>query len=325
MSVKPEFAVLGAGAMGSIIGAHLARAGHSVLMLARGRRAEQLERSGLNIRGLREFSQPVAVLTDVSQLSQADVLIVATKALGTHEALAKLRHLQVGAVFSIQNGVMKNEQLAAIWGAERVLGALADTSGELISSGEVLFTRNEMLRIGELPGGDSTRASQIAHAIDAAGVCARAVPNIESLEWSKFAAWIGMMVLAVTTRAVTWKYLSDPDLARVLVRLVRQIAVVAAARGIVLSDQSPLPVHTLLSGSEAEAAAIIQSAGAQLKVRAPEHRLSTLQDLDAGRPLEIDETLGHAVREAARLKLSVPMLDNFYRLTAGIDRSRRTQ
>jgi 2-dehydropantoate 2-reductase len=322
MSVKPEFAILGAGAMGSIIGAHLARAGHSVLMLARGHRAEQIERSGLNIRGLREFSQQVAVLTDVSRLSQADVLIVAIKALGTHAALANIRHLQVGAVFSIQNGVMKNDQLAAIWGAQRVLGALADTSGELISSGDVLFTRNEVLRIGELSGGDSARASQIAHAIDAAGVCARAVPNIESLEWSKFAAWIGMMV-AVTTRAVTWRYLSDPDLALLLVRSVREVAVLAAARGVALSDQSPLPVHTLLSGSEAEAAAIIQSAGAQLKVRAPEHRLSTLQDLDTGRPLEIDETLGHAVREAARLNLSVPMLDNFYLLTAGIDRCRR--
>jgi 2-dehydropantoate 2-reductase len=323
VSIKPEFAILGAGAMGSIIGAHLARAGHSVLMLARGRRAEQIERSGLDIRGLREFSLKVPVLTDVSQLSHADVLIVATKALGTQAALANIRHVQVGAVFSIQNGVMKNDQLAAVWGKERVLGALADTSGELLPSGEVLFTRNEVLRIGELGGGDSARASGIAHAIDAAGVCARAVPDIESLEWSKFAAWVGMMVLAVATRAVTWKYLIDPDLALILVRLVREVAVLAAARGIPLSDRSPLPVETLISRTEAEAVAIVQTAGEQLKNRAPEHRLSTLQDLDAGRPLEIDETLGHAVREAARLNLSVPLLQNFYHLTAGIDRSRR--
>jgi 2-dehydropantoate 2-reductase len=321
--LKPEFAILGAGAIGSIIGAHLARAGHSVLMLARGRRAEQIERSGLDIRGLREFSLKVPVLIDVSQLSHAAVLIVATKALGTQAALANIRHVQVGAVFSIQNGVMKNDQLAAVWGTERVLGALADTSGELLSSGEVLFTRNEVLRIGELGGGDSARASGIAHAIDASGVGARAVPDIESLEWSKFSAWVGMMVLAVATRAVTWKYLTDPDLALILVRLVREVAVLAAARGIPLSDRSPLPVETLISRTEAEAAAIVQTAGEQLKNRAPEHRLSTLQDLDAGRPLEIDETLGHAVREAARLNLSVPLLQNFYHVTAGIDRSRR--
>ena len=79
MSSKPEFAILGAGAIGSIIGAHLAHAGHSVLMLARGGRAEQIERSGLDIRGLREFSIKVPVLTDVSQLSHAEVLIVANR------------------------------------------------------------------------------------------------------------------------------------------------------------------------------------------------------------------------------------------------------
>ncbi|HEY9183603.1 MAG TPA: 2-dehydropantoate 2-reductase N-terminal domain-containing protein, partial [Gammaproteobacteria bacterium] len=55
---KFEFAVLGAGAMGSILGAHLARAGHSVAMLARGRRAEQIRSEGLRISGLIQLSAP---------------------------------------------------------------------------------------------------------------------------------------------------------------------------------------------------------------------------------------------------------------------------
>ena len=54
-----EFAIAGAGALGSIIGAHLARAGHSVLMLVRERRAQQIAQHGLSIKGLLEFSQPV--------------------------------------------------------------------------------------------------------------------------------------------------------------------------------------------------------------------------------------------------------------------------
>ena len=53
-----EFAILGAGAMGSILGAHLARAGHSVALLARGRRAEQVRSEGLRISGLTQFSTP---------------------------------------------------------------------------------------------------------------------------------------------------------------------------------------------------------------------------------------------------------------------------
>jgi 2-dehydropantoate 2-reductase len=318
-----EFAILGAGAIGSIIGAHLARSGHTVAMLARGRRAEDIERRGIRIKGLTEFSQRVPVLTDLSQFSGADVLIVATKTHGTEAALAPLLHAKIGVAFSIQNGLMKNEQLAAAWGRERVLGALADTSGELLPSGETLFTRNEQLYIGELTSGDSIRARRIAGIIDGSGVRTSAVSDIESLEWSKFAAWAGLMVLSVTTRAVTWKYLIDPDSALVLARMVREVGALAAARKIPLSDQSPLPVASLVGVTEGEAVAIIQTLGRRLESSAPEHRLSTLQDLESGRALEIEETLGYAVRSAAQLNLPLPLLECFYRLVRGIDRIRR--
>src|SRR5580698_9891872 len=103
-----EFAVLGAGAMGSIIGAHLARSGHSVVMLARGERALQIEQQGLRITGLSAFSQPVPVMREASQLKHAQLLIVATKTYGTEAALAPLRRAEIGAAFSIQNGLMKD-------------------------------------------------------------------------------------------------------------------------------------------------------------------------------------------------------------------------
>ena len=157
-----EFAILGAGAIGSIIGAHLARSGHTVVMLARGQRAQGIELRGLRIKGLVEISQRVPVLTNASEFSGADVLIVATKTYGTEAALAPLIHARIGTAFSIQNGLMKNDQLSAAWGRERVLGALANTSGELLPDGEVLFTRNEQLCIGELDGGVSARAARIA-------------------------------------------------------------------------------------------------------------------------------------------------------------------
>src|SRR6476646_9347367 len=82
-----DFAVLGAGAMGSILAAHLARAGHSVALIARGRRAAQVRSEGLRIAGLTEFSAPVQVIEDPAQLREAHVLIVATKAIGTAESL----------------------------------------------------------------------------------------------------------------------------------------------------------------------------------------------------------------------------------------------
>src|SRR5438309_54064 len=187
-----EFAILGAGAMGSIIGAHLARAGHTVAMLARGERARQLEERGLAIRGLAEFSTPVRTLRDPAALESAGTLIVATKTPGTAQALEPLRRAELGVALSVQNGPLKNEILVQAFGRERVLGALADTSGELLADGTVLFTRNVNIMIGELGGGDSERAQALARTIDQSGVRAAATPEIVSLEWSKFCGWVGL-------------------------------------------------------------------------------------------------------------------------------------
>lgn len=319
-----EYAVLGAGAMGSIVAAHLARAGHAVAVLARGARAAQVRAAGLRIRGLAEFAQPVEVIDAPERLHGAEVLVVATKARGTAASLEPLRGAGIGVALSIQNGVMKNELLAQAFGAGRVLGALADTSGELLGSGEVLFTRNVRLLVGEPAGGITPRAQRVARDLESAGVHAAAVPDIGTHEWSKFAAWVGLFGVTITTRVATWKYLSDPGAARVLVRLVRETGALARACGIELTDESMMPVATLCSVPEDEAVRIIQRAGADYRARAPDHRLSALQDLEAGRPLEVDETLGAAARRAAELNLSLPLLASFCHLAAAIDRTRRS-
>jgi 2-dehydropantoate 2-reductase len=318
-----DFAIVGAGAIGSIIGAHLARSGHCVVMLVRARRARQIAQDGLRIKGLVVFSQSVPTLTDPSQLTGAGVLIIATKTYVTEAVLASLRRADIGVAFSIQNGMMKDDLLADAFGKQRVLGCLANLSGEMLGSGEVLFTRNANLFVGELDGNDSARARQIAETIDAAGVRASPVTDILSLEWSKFAAYAALMALSVTTRALTWKYLIDAGTARVLVRLVREVGMLAAACEVRLSDRAMLPVATICRESEQDAMALLEKFGLDMKSSAPEHRVSTLQDLEAGRPLEVEATLGHAVRKAAQLKLSLPLLSSFYDLVAGIDRIRR--
>jgi 2-dehydropantoate 2-reductase len=318
-----DFAILGAGAMGSIVGAHLARAGHRVAMLARGDRAAMLERAGLTIRGLAQFTTPVRTVRDPAAFAGAAVLIVATKTPGTEAALAALRHAEFGVTLSIQNGPLKNELLAAAFGPQRVLGALADTSGELQPDGAVLFTRNVNIMIGELDGSDSVRSRALARSIDEAGVRAAATREIVTLEWSKFCGWVGLMALSVTTRAETWKYLSDPDAALVLVRLVREMGVLAGALGIALSDQAVLPAASLCALPESAAVERVLKIGGEYRASAPQHRMSSLQDLLAGRPLEVNETLGYALERADALGLTLPMLAGFRHLIAGIDRTRR--
>jgi 2-dehydropantoate 2-reductase len=319
-SVEPEFAILGAGAIGSILGAHLAKAGHSVVMIVRERRAQQLRAGGLSIRGLAEFDIEVPVLTDATQLQRAGVLIVAMKTMGTATALQPLHKTQIDSAFSIQNGVFKNDHLVAAFGRDRVLGSLADTSGELLPSGEVLFTRNINLLVGELSGELSPRAESIASTIDRSGVRSTAVPDMLGREWSKFVAWTGYMTLSVATRSVTWKYLVDKDIAVLLARTVREMGALARAQGVALNDQAMLPVASMCRGTEQEAVEAVLRAGETFKTKAPEHRMSSLQDFNAGRPLEIEDTVGEALRVAASHGLAMPVQESLYRLVRGLER-----
>ena len=320
---RSEFAIVGAGALGSILAAHLVRSGRSVTLLARGQRARQVQEHGLRVKGLSEIATPVEVLTDPAQLREAGTLIIATKTPGSEQTLEQLRHVQLDSVLCVQNGVMKDELLASTYGAHRTLGALADTSGELLSSGDVLFTRNVNLFIGELSGEMTERARGVVKAIDDAGVRATLVPDVVSREWSKFVCWVGFVSLSLTTRALTWRFSSDPDSALLMVRLTREVASLAAALGIPLTtDRALLPIGTVLNGTDAEAVEAVRKVGADYQAKAPEHRMSSLQDLLAGRPLEIHETLGYALRKGKELNVSMPLLSDFYALVSAIDRTR---
>jgi 2-dehydropantoate 2-reductase len=318
----PEFVILGAGAMGSIFGAHLARAGHSVVMLVREGRARQINADGVRLSGLDNLSIRVPATSDATQLSRAGVLIVAMKTLGTAAALAPLRHVQFDAVISLQNGAFKNDRLIDAFGRDGVLGALTDSSGELRPDGSVLFTRNVLTVIGELDGGMSRRAESIAGMIDAAGIRTCAVPDITTREWSKFCGWAGYMTMAVATRAPSWKFVADPDGALLIARVVREVGALAAARGIALSDESILPIASMCRGSEAEAAAAVMHRNKDMQATAPLHRISSLQDFDAGRELELEETIAVALQQGRDHAIPMPALDSLYHLCRNVARNR---
>jgi Ketopantoate reductase PanE/ApbA len=201
--------ILGAGVLGSILGGHLARAGEAVTIIARGRRAEYLEQHGITFTGLADFTVPVTVTTKPQTVPEADILVVAVKTYDTDPALASVRHLRVGSVLSIQNGVLKDEQLANTFGWDKTVGAAAFLSGSLTPAGPVRFTVNEYLTLGELSGGTSARVQTLVTTLVKAGIRAEAVPQIQAVEWSKYALFMSWMAPAVLTRLESYK-VSDP-------------------------------------------------------------------------------------------------------------------
>ncbi|HEX5160528.1 MAG TPA: 2-dehydropantoate 2-reductase [Steroidobacteraceae bacterium] len=309
-----RFAILGAGALGTILGAHLSRAGHEVAMIVRGERARVLQRQGLVLNGLSDIKARPTVIDDPQKLRETGTLIVATKAIDSLKSLEALRHLRLDNAFSVQNGVLKNELLAGVFGYSRVLGAMADFSGELLANGEVKFTRNVCLHIGEEKGGTSPRAEELAAAIDAAGVRCEAAPDIRTREWSKYAGWIAQFPLAVLTRQITWKFLMDERSAMVIVRIVREAAQLAAAMKIELRDMPPLPVPSIVTAGDAQAVEIIRGIGRKFLDTSPEHRMSAQQDVLRGSRLEYEETLGYALAKGREHGVPMPTLDTCYRI-----------
>jgi 2-dehydropantoate 2-reductase len=311
--------IQGAGALGSILAAHLARSGVDVVLLARGARAVQVPEQGVIITGLIEAQVPVPVATDPATLEGADLLVTTVKTYQTDTALAQVRHLNVGSVLSVQNGVLKNEQLAAVFGPEQVLGAVAAISGEVLSDGRVLFTANRGLYVGEPAGRLSSRVEAIVRAFDAAGIVAIASEDIAIAEWSKFVSWGAVMALSVLTRLETWKFLSDAGSAQVAASMVREAVAVAAARGVAVDDSGPLPSATIATADEKAACEAVQAAGRHFAEAAPRHRMSTLQDLDHGRHLEVEETLAFLLKLAREHGIAAPVTTEICGLVQAID------
>lgn len=314
-----KFIILGAGALGSIIAAHLKMAGHDVSIIARGERALALQQSGLRLKGLAEYHDECNVVTDTSLLLSTDVLILTPKTYHHQQALEQVKHIKADYVFSVANGVLKTEQIESTFDTERTLGCMADLSAELLSTGEVLFTRNINLQIGALSAQNTDNVTALAALINDSGINSSASENIRNIEWSKFVPWLGFLALSVITRLQSYKFLLDRDSAIIMYRISREMYQLASKLEIELINQSPAPARQIAEASEAEAIEIIQKLGVAMKGKAPDHRMSALQDLEKGRQLEVEETMGDALKKAKTANVEMPTVELCYHLLSTIN------
>lgn len=335
--------VLGAGALGSILAAHLARAGQDVALIARGPRAKLLAERGVTVKGLADFTARVPILEAPLEPQSCDVFVMTAKTYDTQPALDSVRGLEADMAMSVQNGVEKNERLASVFGPSHTAGCIANFSGEVTEDGAVLFTRNEGLYFGELPGlpipevvagrlhdkppgmgnaeGMPARCEAFAEVLNAAGIKAIASDRISSVEWSKYATWMGLTAVAVLTRLYTHRLYQDEGLDVLQTEMTREAVALAAAFDVDVMDLGGLIFpKTMSEAATDECVAVLKKAGAAMEASGmTTHRMSALQDLLRGRQLEIEETYGYAVAKAAEKGVAMPRLETCYRLLAGMN------
>jgi 2-dehydropantoate 2-reductase len=310
-----KIAILGAGAIGGFLGARLARAGANVVLIARGPHLKAMNDSGLRIiEAGGDWTVSVDATDDFAAMRDASAVLVTLKA-HSLPPVAERMATNLGhdtAVVSAQNGIPwwyfqrhggeldgthletvdPGGVVARVIDPNRVIGCIVYPATSLVSPGVIRHTEGERFSLGELDGTQSPRCVELSRALMSAGLKAPVQPNIRAELWLKLLGNAVFNPLSALTRATLGDMAQSPLVAEVVRAAMQEVDAVARRLGIEIS----VSIEQRIKGA----------------ARVGEHKTSMLQDLEAGRPLEIDALTGSVVELGDRLGIPVPHLRTLY-------------
>jgi 2-dehydropantoate 2-reductase len=291
--------VAGAGAIGSLLAAHLARVAQVTVLTRREEHAAALRGQGLRVSGRSEFTVELDATADPAALPAAELVVLACKGTDLEPLAVRLEGRLSGAtVMTIQNG-LGAEDVVAAHGGWPLLSAVTFMSGTRHGDTHVEYVLDTATWIGPYRETTEADAQRVAELIEAGGLKAEAFPDLRPAQWSKlvFNATVNG-VAALTALPHDFHFAQTERLADLghLVRdLVDEGKSVAAAAGVELHDD-PWEMNVLATQ------------------RGHRHYPSMLEDVEARRPTELEPINGSLVREARRLGVQVPLQTALYRL-----------
>ena len=293
-----RLAIVGAGGVGGYFGAKLARAGESVVVLARGAHLEAIRRDGLRVRSAidGEFTAKVEAVESFGGQPPVDMALFCVKSFDTRVAAEALRPV-LGAdtgVVSLQNGVDNEEILDEVLGPGRALGGAAFVFSTIASPGVIAHTLLGRIVFGELDGRVSERATRLRDALARAGVPVELSTEVRRVLWEKYLLISAQAGTTALARVPIGVIRETPETWRMYRRLVEELAALARASGVALAADV---VDTIMKG----AAALAPTASSSLH-----------HDLVNGRRLELEALHGHAVRLGERLGVATPTVFAVY-------------
>jgi 2-dehydropantoate 2-reductase len=339
MSIHPSsLAFVGAGALGQAFAGLLAKNGQAVTLLATPRTAASLLNEGrIRLRGVVDHDIPVApapappgsvgVTANAADLPAGVGLIFLTKGHDLADAIATVRAAwpvtrdDAAWVAGLQNGLAKDDMLAAAFGAARVVPGATILGGGRGADGIVTVTALGMTYLGEKQGGSSPRVDAAIDALMAAGIPAQAPESIQSILWSKACNAAGVFGVSVLARATGPQMSGDANMMHAYLGLVRETAATGAAYGVAVGDYPNFPpIHTYtVTPDEETLAKIVKPRPLPRGGSLP----SMTQDVLAGRPMEVEQVFGDLVERAERAGVDVPRLTLVRDIMRGIDRISR--
>lgn len=313
-----KFLIAGAGAVGAYIGACMARAGQDVTLFARGPHLRAMQTHGVRVRSASgDFEAHPKIVGTLAEAGSADVIFLGVKAHSLPYVVPDL-HFVLGPdtiVVSTQNGlpwwffqgfggdwdglrldrVDPGGVVSAAIEARRVIGSIVYFSTEITEPGVIQHTEGNRISLGEPNGTRSERIRQVAETLIAAGLRAPITTRIRNEIWVKLLGNLAFNPVSALTGATLLQMCRDPEVSALVRNIMREAEAVGARLGLEL----PVSVEQRMAGAE----------------RVGEHKTSMLQDLEAGRPMELEVIVGAVVELGERVGVSMPHTRTVYACT----------
>jgi 2-dehydropantoate 2-reductase len=326
-----KIAIIGAGAIGGLVGARLALAGEDVTFIVRGRNLDAIRERGIKLittDGLEHTALHVKATDDYAEAGPQDVVIPAMKAHQLEAVVDALPHL-LGpdtTIVPMQNGIPywyfqkhggphegtrvasvdPQGRIAAGIEADRVLGCIVYPASVLVAPGVVRHIEGDRFPLGELDGRvDTERVRRIAACFTEAGFKAPVLDDIRAEVWLKLWGNLSFNPISSLTHSTLVDICQYPLTRELAADMMREAQAVAHKLGIAFR----VPLERRIAGAE----------------KVGRHKTSMLQDVEAGHELEVDALLGSVVELARLTDTPTPHIDSVYALVKLLARTMQDQ
>ena len=320
-----KIAIVGAGAIGAFLGAKLALSGVDVYLIARGPHLREMQANGVRVRSPEgDFEAHPTATGDYESIGSVDYVFLTVKAYSLTAIAPNLAPLlgPETAVVSAQNGIPwwyfqshggpfdgqsiesvdPGGVIAKAIDPSRIIGCVVYPSTVIVEPGVIEHIEGNRFSIGELDGTSSDRCKRLAAALIGSGLRAPVRGHIRHDMWVKLLGNVVFNPMSALTGATLVEMVTHPE-TNALVRAVMEEAD-AVAEG--LGVRLPLTIDQRMEGAK--------------KVGA--HKTSMLQDLEAGRPMELESVVGVVIELGEKLGLPMPHTKTLYTCARLLDQVR---
>ncbi len=287
-------AVVGAGGLGSYVGAVLARVGHDVTLVTRGAHLDAVREGGLRVETVSgDFEVRPACAVSALDLAGADLTLVGVKAYSLDEVADQVAHLaRTGSVVvSLLNGVTASQRLArAGVPADRLVDGVAYMTAFRTEPGRIVrHAAHHRLVVGSSTGAGGEALGRIAEAFEGTGVEIERAADIAVELWSKMAVVCSLSVVCALAGTSMGPLRAHPFGAELQRRAIAEVTALARARGVELAGDAE------------------QRIGSKLDAFPEDFVPSVIHDLRSGRRTEMDDLGGVVARLSRAAGLEAPL------------------